>query len=95
MSFLEKIDKKRAIKHLELMLEVDKLKHKKIYVGDDFHRLYLKSFMGDFDYRRFMVESVLLRLMADKASIKRVNKAYLKIYDSLEQVKRDKANSFD
>lgn len=89
MDMLKKFDSKRAIKNLELMLEVDDKKHKKIYVGDDIHRVYLKSFCGDFDYRKFMIEAVLLRLMADKNSIKRVNKAYLKIYDSLQEVKQN------
>ena len=88
MELLKKLDKNRAVKNLELMLEVDNKKHKKIYVGDDTHRVYLKSFCGDFDYRKFMVEAVLLRLMADKNSVKRVNKAYLKIYDSLQEVER-------
>ncbi len=89
MAFLEKFDKNRAVKALELMLEIDKQKHRKIYVGDKFYRVYLKSFCGEFDYRKFMVEAVLLRLMADKKSIKRVNKAYLTIYDSLSEVKHN------
>lgn len=89
MSILEKFDKNRAVKALELMLEVDSKNHKKIYVGGDLRRVYLKSFCGDFDYRKFMVEAVLLRLMADKQSIKRVNAAYLKIYDSLKEFKQN------
>lgn len=36
-----------------------------------------------------MVEAVLLRLMADKNSIKRVNKAYCVIYDSLQEVEHN------
>lgn len=89
MELLKKLDKNRAIKNLELMLEVDDKKHKKIYVGDDLHRVYLKGFCGDFDYRKFMVEAVLLRLMADKDSLKRVNKAYRTIYDSLQEVEHN------
>ena len=89
MDLLKKLDKNRAIKNLELMLEVDEKKRKKIYVGDNLHRVYLKGFCGDFDYRKFMVEAVLLRLMADKDSVKRVNKAYRTIYDSLQEVEHN------
>lgn len=86
MSIMEKFDTNRAIKKLELMVEIDEKKHKKIYVGNDFHRFYLKSFCGDFDYRKFLVEAVLLRLMADKKSIKKVNETYRRLYDSLQQI---------
>lgn len=82
----DKFKPNRAIKNLELMVEIDDKKHKKIYVGNDCHRFYLKSFCGDFDYRKFLVEAVLLRIMADKNSIKKVNHTYRRLYDSLQQI---------
>lgn len=88
MSLLEKFNKNRAINSLELMVEIDDKKHKKIYVGSDRHRFYLKSFCGDFDYRKFLVEAVLLRMMADKNSIKKVNQIYRRLYDSLKQIEQ-------
>ena len=84
----EKFKFNRAIKNLELMVEIDDKKHKKIYVGNDCHRFYLKGFCGDFDYRKFLVEAVLLRVMADKNSIKKVNQAYRRLYDSLQQIEQ-------
>lgn len=84
----DKFKPNRAIKNLELMVEIDDKKHKKIYVGNDCHRFYLKSFCGDFDYRKFLVEAVLLRIMADKNSIKKVNDAYRKLYDSFQQIEQ-------
>lgn len=89
LNFFDKINSNKAIKNLNLMVEIDKCKHKKIYVTDGVNKVYLKGFCGDFDYRKFMVEAVLLHLMADKKSIKRVNEAYRKLYRSFLDFKLD------
>lgn len=94
MDLLKKFDKNRGVKGLELLVQEDKNKHRKIYVGSyPSHIIYLKSFCGMFDFQKFMVEAVILRMIADKSSVKKALDVYNKIYDSVEQIKKERSLS--
>ncbi len=81
---------KKKTEDIQLFIAKNNKKQPVLYVQDTYtgKKAYLKLFFGEFQYRKFLIEAVLLRLMADKASSKKARDCYYKLAKFL----KDKSN---
>lgn len=72
---------KHHTKDIELMVTKD-IKGKPIlYIGNslDGEKVLVKKFLGEWQYKQFLIEAVCLRLAADNESVRKSRDVYVKI----------------
>lgn len=81
---------KKKTEDIQLFIARNDKKQPILYVQDTCtgKKAYLKEFYGEFQYRKFLIEAVLLRLMADKTSSRKARDCYYKLTKFL----KDKSN---
>jgi hypothetical protein len=89
---LEQIKYKRKTNGVEIFLSKDKKGKPVIYVGNENKTIHLKKFLGDWDYKKFLTEAVILRLTCDKGSARKARDIYCMICDTLNDENKNTFN---
>lgn len=86
---------KHNTKDVELMIAKDQKGKPVIYiVGSNGKKILVKKFLGDWQYKQFLIEAVCLRLQADKVSVQKSRDTYVKISKFLKDNSNDEEVNF-
>lgn len=82
---------KHHTKDIELMISKDAKGKPVLYIGNsiDGEKVLVKKFLGEWQYKQFLIEAVCLRLTADNKSVQKSRDVYVKISKFFKDNKRN------
>lgn len=85
---------KHNTKDCELMITKDSKNRPVLYVGlnDTPKKVLVKKFIGEWQYKQFLIEAVCLRLQADKKSVEKARDSYVSISKFLKDESNEKVD---
>lgn len=95
MSIVNNIKFSQKVNDLELMLNDLPKGRKCIYLGKGDNIVMLKKFSGNHDFKKWMCEAAILRMVAGNQSVSKAREIYLNLagtISALEQKNEEKNN---